>query len=168
MDDNKTQFSFTSVLESVRLNVQTTAVYLPHHIIAKLPGGHIRVTGTINGAPFSLAIRFRRDGSRYFTVGSALRRAARIIEGDSVDVRFRVIDLQKAELPAILEVVTLHEREIRSIRTLPKKEGRQVLENFMTDITNMDVRIRRSVENIRKGHIGSEPRPQHQRKNRKG
>ena len=167
MDRNKPQFSFKGVLESVRLNVQTTAVYLPHHVIAKLPGGRLRVTGTINGAPFSLAIRFLRNGSRYFTVGSDLRKAARIAEGDSVDVRFRVIDLCSAEPPAILEVVTLHEREIRSIRTLPQKE-RQVLENFITDLKNMDVRIRRSVENVRKGHINPEPRPQHQRKNRKG
>ncbi len=168
MDSNKNQFSFTGVVESVRLNVETTAVYLPHHIIAKLPGGNIRVTGTINGAPFSLAIRFRRNGSRYFTVGSELRHAARIGAGDTVDVKFRIIDLRKAEPPAILEVVTHHEREKRNILKLNPKGGRDVLESFVADIKNMDVRLRRSIENVRKGRVAAGLQPDQQRKNRKG
>lgn len=168
MDSNKGQFSFTGVLESVRLNVQTTAVYLPHHIIAKLPGGNIRVTGTINGAPFSLAIRFRRNGSRYFTVGTELRNTARITVGDTVDVRFRIIDIHRADPPAILEVVTHHERERRNIQKLDPKGARDVLGNFVADITNMDIRLRRSIENVRKGRVATGLQPHQQRKNRKG
>lgn len=168
MESSKPQFSFTGQLESVRLNVQTTAVYLPHHIIAELPKGRIRVSGTINGAPFSLAIRFRKDGSRYFTVGSTLRNAARVGPGDNVDIRFRVLDINSVEPPAVLEVVAHEEHEVKSIGRLFSKPGKQILEDYISNVKNMDVRLRRSIDNVRKGRIATGLQPHHQRRNKKG
>jgi hypothetical protein len=146
----KTTFTFTSILESVNFNSISTAVFLPHHIIVELPKGKIRVSGIINGAPFSLAIQYRKDGSRYFSVGAPLRKAAKIQAGDKVNVSFRILDLQNVELPESFEYLS---REGTSANTiLPLSDGtKKFLATYIAEVKNIDSRIRRAVETVKKG-----------------
>lgn len=163
----KKQFSFTSLLESVRLNLLTTAVYLPHHIIIELPKGRLRVSGTINGSPFSLAIQYRRDGSRYFTVGSALRKAANIDAGDTVHVSFKVLNLNVVELPDALEVVVHQDNEVKKIGRTFSKPAKETLSDYVSAIKNMDVRMKRSIEKVQRSKIGAlQPQPNKKNKNK--
>ena len=161
----KNEFSFVAPLETVKLKHLTTAVYLPHHIIVDLPKGRLRVSGTLNGFPFSLAIQYRRDGSRFFTVGAGLRRDARVVAGDQVSVSFKVLSLKNVELPSVLESVIHQENEVRKIGKKFSGTGKYEFTDYIHEVKNMDVRIRRSIEKIQRGKIAA-PLPQQNRKNR--
>lgn len=161
----KNEFSFVAPLETVKLKHVTTAVYLPHHVIIDLPKGRLRVSGTINGFPFSLAIQYRRDGSRFFTVGSGLRRDAGIVAGDHVNVSFKILSLKNVEVPSPLDSAINQESEVRKIGRKFSKNVKYDFMNYIHDVKNMDVRIRRSIEKIQRGKIAA-PQPQQNRKNR--
>lgn len=161
----KNEFSFTAPLETVKLNHITTAVYLPHHIIVELPKGRQRVSGTINGSPFSLAIQYRRDGSRFFTVGAALRKEARIEAGDKVSVSFRILDFHQVELPRTLESVMHQDSEARQLGKKFCKPGKYAFTEYIRTIKNMDVRLKRSIENVQRSRITT-LQPQQNRKNK--
>jgi hypothetical protein len=163
----KTEFSFKAVLESVRFNTITTAVFLPHHVIIDLPKGRSKVTGTINGAPFSLSIQYRKEGARYFAIGSALRKAARIEAGDSVEVTFRILSLQKIDYHEVLETVLHHDAEVRKIgrASFSPVSPHPTLTGFLDAARNMDFRIRKCVEIVQRSKYVS-PQPQQKKKNR--
>ena len=161
----RTDFTFTSILETVHFNVISTAVFLPHHIIVDLPKGRLRVSGLINGAPFSLAIQYRKDGSRYFTVGAALRRAAKIEPGDTVNVSFKVLDLNNVELPEALEFTVRSSIETGKLFQLPGG-SKKILSNYIDQVKNIDSRIRHAVETVQKAKTGLLQRQQNKRKDK--
>ena len=160
----RTDFTFTSILETVHFNVVSTAVFLPHHIIVHLPKGRLRVSGLINGAPFSLAIQYRKDGSRYFTVGAALRKAARISPGDTVYVSFKVLDLNHVELPEAFELTVRSSIETGKLFHLPSG-SKQILSSYINEVKNIDSRIRHAVQIVQKAKTGL-LQPQQKRKNK--
>jgi hypothetical protein len=161
----KTQFSFTGILESVRLNLMTTAVFLPHHIIVELPKGRLRVSGSINGAHFSLAIQHRKDGSRFFSVGASLRKSANIQAGDTVEVTFRILDLERVELPEALEVVLHQDKEVRRVSKSLKAQAVKPLGNYVQAIKTMDIRWKNAIEIVQRSKVGNFV-PQQNRKNK--
>lgn len=161
----KREFSFVAPLETVKLKHTTTAVYLPHHIIVDLPKGRVRVSGTLNGFPFSQAIQYRKDGSRFFTVGSGLRNEARIEPGDQVNVSFKVLNLHQVELPSTLEAVLHQDNEVKKIEKKFADPVKYEFTDYIHAIKNMDVRLRRSIERVQRGRI-SVMQPQQNRKNK--
>lgn len=161
----RTDFTFTSILETIHFNVISAAVFLPHHIIVDLPKGRLRVSGLINGAPFSLAIQYRKDGSRYFTVGAALRKAARIEPGDTVFVSFKVLDLNNVELPEALEFTV--RSSIETGKLFRASSGsKKLLSSYITEAKNIDSRIRHAVEIVQKAKTGLLQPQQNKRKNK--
>ncbi len=161
----RSEFSFIAPLETVKLKHITTAVYLPHHIILDLPKGRVRVSGTLNGCPFSQAIQYRRDGSRFFTVGSGLRREARVEPGAQVSVSFRVLNLDRVELPTTLEAVLHQDSEVRKIGKKFSNPVKYEFTDYIHSIKNMDVRLRRSIEGVQRSKI-SALQPQQNRRNK--
>jgi hypothetical protein len=160
------EFSFIAPLEPVKIKHITSAVYLPHHIIIDLPKGRLRVSGTLNGAPFSLAIRHRRDGSRFFTVGASLRKTAGIEPGDQVCVFFRILNLEKVEFPGEFEYALRQESEARKIGRQFSNAGKYEFIHYIEDIKNMDVRMRRSIEKIRRARLTTLQPQQNKKKNK--
>lgn len=161
----KTQYTFSGIVEAVRFNQITTAVFLPHHIIIELPKGRVRVSGSLNGAPFSLAILFRKDGSRYFSVGASLRRAANIETGDTVHVAFKILDMHHVELPGPLDKRVDHHDEASKHTRKVKLQSGKVLVNFIQAVKSVDSRLRTSIESIQRSKSAS-PQPDQHKRNR--
>ena len=86
MPEKKMNFRFDARLSEIDGVFLKTAIYLPEDVIKRLPAGRVRVKGLCNGAPFALAVLHLKDGSRYFAVSAALRKAAGVRVGDPVSV----------------------------------------------------------------------------------
>jgi hypothetical protein len=143
----KKNYIFNGILEEVKRNRITAAVFLPHHIIIGLPKGRSRVTGIINGEPFSQSIQSRKDGSRFFTIGAALRKAARLETGDPVSVSFRILGTKSVDLPDNFESVT---SEIRRPKKNVGSKRNGLLSDYADAIRNLDSRVRKAFEIVQR------------------
>jgi hypothetical protein len=147
----KKNYTFSAILETVKRNRVTAAVFLPHHIIIELPRGRLRVTGIINGEPFSLSIQSRKDGTRFFTIGASLREAARLESGDQVRVSFRILGTKVVDLPDNFESVIAMESEKRLMKKSArraKKDG--LLSDYADAIRNLDSRVRKAFDIVQR------------------
>jgi hypothetical protein len=142
-------YTFDSVLEAVKFNQITTAVFLPHQIIIEIPKGRLRVSGTMNGTPFSLAVQFKKDGRRYIAVGAGLRRTARIEVGDEVHIAFRVLNLKEVDLPRTFETVLKQDDEVKRISRIMLKDTK-LIASFVNTAKNLDSRVRRCIEIVQR------------------
>lgn len=143
-------FAFNGILERVRLKHDTTAVFLPHHIIIELPKGRQRVTGIINNEPFSLSIQFRKDGSRFFTVGSELRMITGLEAGDPVQVSFRILDSTTVGVLDAFDSSVLLASEIKRISRHLRRSEKNPLADYVRTVRNLDCRIRKSLDFIQR------------------
>jgi hypothetical protein len=152
-------YTFDSVLEAVKFNQVTTAVFLPHHTIIEIPKGRIRVSGTINGTPFSIAVQFKKVGSRYIAVGAALRRTARIKIGDQVHVAFRVLNLKEVDPLRPLETVLKVDDDVKRISRSISKDTK-LITSFVNTVIHLDSRVRKSIEIVQRSKsVGQSPLP---------
>jgi uncharacterized protein YdeI (YjbR/CyaY-like superfamily) len=131
-----------------------TAIFLPADIVRKLPPGRIRMEGTINGAFFALAVQNLRDGSRYFSVGAPLRKAARIEEGDKVKVICKIVDPDKVDLPEELEAVLEQDELARKTWDELTTGFQRSLVHYITSVKNVDSRINRALDLINRAKAG--------------
>ena len=156
----KNEFSFVAPLETIKLKHITTAVFLPHHVTVDLPRGRFRVRGTLNGTPFSKSIQYGKEGSRFFTVSRALREACNIELGDLINISFEVINLEKVDLSLVHESIVVHDSETRKIGRRFSNAGKYDFTTYIDELKKMDVRVRRSIEEVRRATftaIGAEP-----------
>lgn len=144
MKDRSYQFSAT--LETIQGAMKATVVFLPEAIVKKLPEGRVRTAGTLNGAPFDLAVQYKKDGGRYFSVGSILRRAARVKEGDRVTVVFHLTDPDKLVIPEEMEAVLEQDDEARKVWNSFTQGYQRSLVYYITSVKNSDSRIKRALE----------------------
>ena len=147
---NKT-FTFEAILEEVRFNFITTAVFLPHHIIVELPKGKLRATGLLNGIPFSVSILYRKDTGRYFPISAALRKLVGVEAGDKVTVSFRIIEFEKIDFS--LEFDSLPDEKDKLSRVLKRitTSINQALSDYITNAKRIDMRIRKAFEMVKRG-----------------
>jgi hypothetical protein len=159
----KKNYTFIAILETVKRNRLTAAVFLPHHIIIDLPKGRLRVTGIINGEPFSLAIQSRKDGSRFFTIGPSLRNSARLVIGGQARVTFRILGTKLIDLPDNFESVAIMESETRLKKSGhgAKKDG--LLSDYADGIRKLDSRVRKAFDIVQR----SKAVPREQQPNKK-
>ena len=159
-------YTFDSVLEAVKLNQITTAVFLPHHIIIEIPKGRIRVSGTINGTPFSLAVQFKRDGSRYIAVGAALRKTARIDVGDKLRIAFRVLNLKEVDPQRTFENVLKQDDEVKRISRISAKDTK-LITSYVNTAKNLDSRVRKCIEIVQRSKsVNQSPFPNNKNRNK--
>lgn len=160
MPSPKSNFRFTTTLASVKgdpnfISTIYTVVFIPDEVVKKLPQGRNRMKGTINGAPFALAVQNLRDGRRYFTVSSSLRRAAKIRGGDKVDVQFRLVDPDRVEMPEELEaVLEQDDAGMQAWKSLTPGLQRSLI-HYITSVKNVDSRINRAMFLIEKAKTGA-------------
>jgi hypothetical protein len=156
-------FSFSGLVESVRFNPVTTAVFLPHHIVIGLPAGRVKTNGIINGVPFSLSILYRKEVGRYLPLSAALRSAARLEVGDAVNVTFSIIDKDRIEFQENMDTVLDQEDKSRRVwKTLTVAMNR-MLPDFVANARMIDMRIRKALEMVQKGRA-TLPQPDGTRK----
>jgi hypothetical protein len=150
----KLNFQFRSKLSDVEANFIKTGVFLPREIIHDLPAGRVRVEGTMNGAPFALAVLSKKDGSRFFSVSASLKRAAKVKLGDSVEVRFKVVDPDKVDVPEELEAVLAQDLDAMTAWEKLTTGYRRSLIHYVTSVKNVDSRIKRSIDLMERAKAG--------------
>jgi hypothetical protein len=80
-------------------------LFLPERLAAELPFDkhpRLRVEGEIAEVPVSGAFIPSGDGRRYFIVSPAVLKTAEVAVGDTVEMRFRVDDQDRVDLPDAL------------------------------------------------------------------
>jgi hypothetical protein len=149
-------FTFSAVVESVQFNLTTTAVFLPHQINIDLPPskGPQRVMGLINGVPFSITLQFRKDQGRYFSISNALRTAAKISAGDTVDVCFRLIDAERADIPEPNDTRPEFGDKMNKICRVSPDGRTQMLQSFMRTAGMIDQRVRNAIKVVESSKAG--------------
>lgn len=158
-------FTFVSTLEGVQFNLTTAAVFLPHHVNIDLPRGPLKVIGLINGAPFSLALQFRRDRGRFFSVSNALRQAAKVQIGDSVDVCFHLIENNRVEIPEEGNTTPEFGDKAGNLFREFSRNRRELLFNYITAAKKIDQRMRKALELIQRASSDTASQDKKSKKN---
>lgn len=154
MAKTKFDFQFETRLSDIDNPFIKTAIFLPGPIIKMLPPGRVRVEGKFNAAPFALAVQHMKDGSRYFSVSAALRKAAGIQLGDKVKVVFKIVDPDKVDVPEELDAVLAQDDEARAVwEQLPRGYQRSLI-HYVTSVKNIDSRIKRSIDILTRAKMG--------------
>lgn len=154
MPVQKKSFRFQTRLSEIDAVFIKTAILLPGDIVRRLPEGRIRVKGTFNSAPFALAVQHLKDGSRYFSVGAPLRKAANIKAGDPVQVCFRIVDSETLEIPEELEAVLSQDDEGRRSWGKFTTGYQRSLIHYITAVKNVDSRIKRALDLVARAKAG--------------
>ena len=149
MQGSKT-FTFVGKAESVQLNLTTTAVFVPHHINIVLPRGRLKVLGLMNGIPFSTSLQYRKDVGRFFSINKALKHSARIIAGEPVSVSFRLMELDRVEIPEERETALDPNDKLKKILRTSSANLQGILTAYVESAVKIDSRIKRAIETIQK------------------
>ena len=131
-----------------------TAIFLPADIVRKLPPGRVRMEGTFNGAAFALAVQNLKDGSRYFSVGAPLRKAAGIKEGDKVEVVCKIVNPDKLDIPEELEAVLEQDELARKAWDGLTRGYQRSLIHYVISVKNVDSRINRAIDLMNRAKAG--------------
>jgi len=145
------EFEFTSVLSQFSTTYRTAMLIIPLEVVRALPKtGRIRTEGTMNGAPFALAVLRQKTGERYFVVSAALRSAAGIKTGDTVRVKFHCVDLDRLIIPEELQALLDVDPEMQA-KWVSFTVGRQRgLVHYVTSVKSQDARIKRALDLMRR------------------
>lgn len=125
----------------------------------ELPPGRHRTKGTMNEAPFSLAIQYRKNGPSFFMVSASLRRAAKIKVGDLVNVSFTIVDPDKVELPEELEAVLEQDPEGATVWESFTPGVQRSLAHYVFSVKNVESRIKRALFLVDKAKQGAYSKP---------
>jgi hypothetical protein len=147
-------FTFKTTLSSIKGGLIHSVVYLPQEIVEQLPKGRLRTKGTLNGIPFALAPQYQKDGSRFFTVNAALKKAAKIKEGSRVEVTFKLVSPDLLDVPEELEAVLAQDEEAMTAWNNLTIGYQRSLIHYVTSVKNVDSRIKRSLELMEKAKFG--------------
>lgn len=151
-------FRFKARLEEVEASLISTVIFIPAAIMKKLPQSRVRVKGTMNEAPFALAVQYRRNGRSFFIVSKPLRKAASARPGTMVDVRFRIVS-DKVEIPNVFRVA-LEQDDVGLNAWKKLTPGLQrSLCHYVNSVKNVDSQIARSLLLIEKIKQGAYTRP---------
>ncbi|MBT1703899.1 YdeI/OmpD-associated family protein [Chryseosolibacter indicus] len=145
---------FTAPLEEVDRALIKTVVFIPAQIIKSLSPGRHRVKGTMNGAPFALAIQYRKEGNSFFVVSSALAKAAKVKPGMPVKVKFHLVDPDKVDVPEELEAVLAQDDQGKKAWDQITTGLQRSLIIYINGVKNVDSRIKRALFIINKAKAG--------------
>lgn len=155
MGSSKNSFSFSTKLQSIEGLLAQAAIFLPEAIIKTLPKGRVRAKGTFNQTPFALGVQYKKDGSRFFVVSLVLRKAAKLKIGDAVDVKFKLVDPEKVDLPEELEAVLAQDDEAKKAWDKITPGLQRGIIHYITSTKNIDLRIKRSIQMTNRAKTGT-------------
>lgn len=154
MPAGKVTFRFSATLSPIQGAFIKTAIFLPAHVVHGLPKGRIRVKGMIKDVTFALAVQHLRDGSRYFSVSAALRKAAAIALGDRFQVSFKVVDPDELDMPEELDAVLQQDDQARKVWEEFTTGYQRSLIHYVTSVKSVDSRIKRSLDLLNRAKSG--------------
>jgi hypothetical protein len=147
----ETEFEFTTTVVGYNGTYRTAMIVVPENVVRTLPKQtRIRTEGTMNGAPFALAILRQKTGERYFVVSAALRKAARVKDGEPVHVKFHCVDVDRLVLPEELQALLDVDPEMQAVWSTFTVGRQRGLAHYVSSAKSQDVRIRRALELMRK------------------
>ena len=144
MAKRKTEFSFKARLAEVQEGLISTVIYIPTPLMKELPRSRVRVKGSMNGAPFALAVQYRKNAPSFFIVSKPLRKAAGANPGDFVLVKFHLVS-DKVDLPAELEALLEQDSEGKKAWLKLTPGYQRSLCHYITSVKNVDSRISRAL-----------------------
>jgi len=149
---------FQAPLSEIEATLISTVIYLPAAILRKLPASRVRVKGTMNGAPFALAVQYRKSGKSFFIVSRALRKAAGLKPGSLVSVEFRIVS-DKVEIPKELDAVLQQDNEgLKGWKQITPGLQRGLC-HYVNSVKNIDSRISRALYIVNKIKLGGYKKP---------
>ena len=148
-------YSFAERITRIDGLYMSYILIIPQEIIEKINSkGRVRVEGTMNGAPFALAIQNLKTGEKYFSTSNALRRAAKIQLSVPVEVKFHLVDPNKLDIPEELEAVLDEDQEGKEAFEKLTTGYKRSLIHYITSVKNVDSRVKRALELIERAKIG--------------
>jgi hypothetical protein len=142
-------FKFSAILEDVEAMFISSVIYIPATVMKELPKNRVRVKGKINGAPFALAVQYRKEGRSFFVVSKPLRKAAQIEPGQKATVEFTIVS-DKVEIPEeMLAVLAQDDEGAKKWKQLTTGLQRSLC-HYVTGVKNVDSRIKRALMLINK------------------
>jgi hypothetical protein len=156
--NSKNIYTFNSKLHSVDFNFIKTVVYLPPEVIVLIPKGRKKVSGLMNGAPFSLSLQYRKDGTQFFAVSGALREAAAIKPGDPVKVVFSILE-NELEIPDELETRPSKDDDAGRVWNGFTSGLQKGLRHYVSTVKTLDSRMRKSFEWVEKSRASATMEP---------
>jgi hypothetical protein len=152
-------FKFHAPLSEVEATLISTVIYIPASVMRKLPASRVRVKGKMNGAPFALAVQYRKSGKSFFIVSRPLRKAAGIRPGDVVTVEFRIVS-DEVEIPEVLHEVLAQDPDGQTGWNKLTKGLQRGLCHYVNSVKNVDSRIKRALYLVEKIKSGGFSKPQ--------
>jgi hypothetical protein len=161
--NSKINYTFSGVLQAVDISFIKTVVFIPRDIIVALPKGRKKVTGLMNGAPFSLSVLYRKDGTQFFAVSRSLQEAAAIKPGDPVKVVFSLLDTRH-ELSAQFETRLSNDDDAGRVWNGFTAGLQNGLTHYVDTVKKLDSRIRKSFEWVERSKTNPAAKPLKRRK----
>jgi hypothetical protein len=161
--NKKINYTFSGVLQAVEFSFIKTVVFIPGEIIVALPRGRKKVTGLMNGAPFSLSVQHRKNGTQFFAVSRSLREAAAIKPGDPVKVIFSLLTSGN-EFSTELETRLANDDDAGRVWNGFTAGLQNGLKHYANTVTKLDSRIRKSFEWVQRSRASSIAKPVKRRK----
>jgi uncharacterized protein YdeI (YjbR/CyaY-like superfamily) len=144
-------FKFEARLTRIDALFMQYILVLPDEVLERIDKkGRIRVKGTMNGAPFALAIQNLKTGERYFSVSAPLRKAAKIQLSVPVQVVFELVDENQLDVPEELLAVLEEDPEGKAAFEQLTTGYKRSLIHYITSVKNVDSRIKRAIQLVQK------------------
>jgi Bacteriocin-protection, YdeI or OmpD-Associated/Domain of unknown function (DUF1905) len=139
-------FVLEGIIEPIAGSLNYSGVIFPQYLVDQLPEGRLRTEGNMNGIPFNLAIQNLKGGFRYFTISAALRREAKVKDGQLVKIAFTLVDPEKLEIPEELEVALAQDDDAMKIWDGFTTGKKRSLAHYVSGVKSIDARIKRALE----------------------
>jgi outer membrane lipopolysaccharide assembly protein LptE/RlpB len=144
-------YSFAARITKIDAKFMSYILIIPQDIIESINAkGRVRVEGTMNGAPFALAIQNLKTGEKYFSMSKSLRKAANVKYSVPVKVEFHLVDPDKLDIPEELTAVLNEDPEGKAIIDEMTVGMKRSLVHYITSVKNVDSRIKRALELVEK------------------
>jgi len=144
-------YEFSTAIIGYNGTYRTAMIVIPENTVRNLPeSSRIRTEGTMNGAPFALAVLRQKTGERYFVVSAALRKAAGIRDGEVVRVQFHCVDINRLVIPEELQALLDVDPEMQVVWSSFTVGQQRGLSHYVSSVKSQDARIRRSLELMRR------------------
>lgn len=145
------EFSFVGQLVPIDLSPGYVAIIIPMDIVEALPiAQRHRAEGFVGGVPFALAIQRLKTGERYFLMGSTLRKKAKLVVHDHVEVKFVVVENDKLDLPEEMLECLAQDDEARKMWDTLTVGKKRSLAHYVTTVKSVDSKIKRALELLHK------------------
>ena len=149
------QFQFSTKLEPLEIGITQTCVIVPPEILDHLPAkGRVRVKGTMNNISFALAIQSMKNGLKYLAVSRELKKKVGANLGETVQVKFHMVDLEELDIPEEMFELLNQDEEAKFVWDKFTTGAKRGLLHYISSAKSVETRIKRSIEIMNKAKLG--------------